>query len=374
MCILTTQHYACTCTARAVLPCGVKSFSCDECDARYNNINLYYACPSCQHYPYRALESFAGNMPPTLLPPVSLGLKVQPASPSSNRNSPLHTPAKGSFEPTFGWANLECTRERRRDAEVSENTQGGTIRPNSLNCLPITRTESCPETSGLRDSRGIFPHPSKYYGCTDSTFPFPGPTFTAPLVFADIVPEQVSLKRKRSIASTASSSSELSSLGRPPTTPSVFADLVAQERAEKLQNRKRKRKQSIPYSPHNDDSEPEEPYTWRDLLLPGPSLKKACARHQGSRMDGEGYKKCAVCQRASNGLEVKHAKPSEVEEDESRKGLKEKAGWKGWLPVERIPKGEFERLPRFDRRGVPILEEDGSGERGETVGGRRGVR
>lgn len=73
-------------------------------------------------------------------------------------------------------------------------------------------------------------------------------------------------------------------------------------------------------------------------------------------MDGAGNRNCDACRKATSGLVVYHLKAEELEEDVTRADMKKKAGWRGWVPVEEIPSGEFERLPKFDRRGVPIQD------------------
>lgn len=211
MCILTTQHYACTCTSYTAQWCDANTFSCDTI---YNNVNVCYACSSCQNSLYRALQSVATSMSwvGTLTSEV-LGPKLQPASSFQSRDGLLHDSAKGSFQLPLGCVNLERTRERREDAEVLQNMSGGTIRPSTVGCLPITRPKSRLREAAFAIQGENFPHPPKYYRWTDITLSLPGSvTLTASSVFADVVAELPCLKRKRSIAWSAETSDELSSL------------------------------------------------------------------------------------------------------------------------------------------------------------------
>lgn len=322
MCILLTTTYSCRHKIRSAIPCGSKSLACDSL---FEYTTKYYSCEDCQFNLALALEAEAGRKDSHCCPSVTRGYHDDniATSASDSRADDVATPLRlGSQSPSIGWDSLRRTRQRREEAEVLER-----VDPNYL----ADRRASSLSLSSL------------------------GSTVSTPSVFADIMPQD---RRE--------STSSISSLGSTVSTPSAFAVPVPQNHRRNARKRPRAR-----------DPTPEEESSESDSADDGP-LPLTCPRHAG-RAGGYGAARCKECERLRDGTAVVHPKPADVVEDWTRADMKAKPTWKGWVPVARVPAGEFQRLPKFDRRGgvavianvdAPVTRSRAA-KRRKTTGGKR---
>ena len=321
MCILLTTTHSCRHKIRSAIPCGSKSLACDS---TFEYTTKYYSCEDCQCNLALALEAKAGRIDSHRCPEETRGYHDDTTATlvSDSRADDFSTPFRlGSLSPFIGWGNLRRTRERREEAEVLER-----VDPNYL----ADRRASSSSLSSL------------------------GSTVSTPSAFADIVPQD---RRE--------STSSISSLGSTVSTPSAFADPVPQNRRPIARKRPRAREPTPEEESSESDSDDDGP----------PPL--TCPRHAG-RSEGYGATKCKECERVRDGTAVLHPKPADIVEDWTRADIKAKPTWKGWVPVARVPAGEFQRLPKFDRRGVPVVDNTDApvprsraAKRRKTTGGKR---
>lgn len=303
MCILLITTHSCRHTLHSATPCGSKSLACDS---TFESRTLYYSCEDCQFNLALALKAKHDSIDRHRRPKATRGVQEDSlnTSISDSRAGDFASALRlGSQEPSIGWDNLERTRAHYEEVEILER-----VDPHYL----ADRRASTSSLSSL------------------------GSTVSTPCAFADMVP--VPQDRR-------ASTSSLSSLGSTVSTPSAFAGPTPDPQNSRPNARKRPRTRSPTPEVEASDSSSEDDD-------PPPA---SCTRH-ASRPTSYQASRCSECAGICDGTAVHHSRPADVPEEIMRADMKNMPTWKGWVPVAKVPAGEFQRLPRFDRRGMVVVD------------------